>query len=459
MGGCGFAHCLSDLSIPAESLEWYSCLWRDRSRERGGPAGIDWFVGQAYSPPQWERLLLYLDSEPVASMPPWARRLSWYMDHGEPDEYVMDGDFQWAAEARLYLDIAVTYEPDRVLPCFPFDLAEDRRGEGMSLDERMYRRMTTGVRAYELYRAVISWQDNTKFADSANPGLSKYDRQYLALEGGVEYVRILDSSGDAPWWYMVQRTALPKILSCGGWAPPSYFEPPFGRIILFEVPLHVLTDVSEVSAEEVGAAPHPSDVSCIRVSVDGSPDDRRGIAAGCVASGVSMTTRASLTLPGITGAEASELLGITLGLCVCYLSRRMHSRFVILVDSANARNHVFFKQDPANADGWHLWPLILLARNLVDLLREMGIDVSSEKVSSRRNTADHIAKSEMRYRRECGWMYGEDRWPDPLPPAFQEVWRCVAKYRMDMATVVLCKSFVFSDEVFQALDSFVRGTA
>ena len=79
----------------------------------------------------------------------------------------MDADFQWADEARLYFDIAVTYKPDRVEHRFPFVLAEDRRGEGMSLDERMYRRMTTGMRAYELYRAIFSWHGNTKFADRA----------------------------------------------------------------------------------------------------------------------------------------------------------------------------------------------------------------------------------------------------------------------------------------------------
>ena len=132
-------------------------------------------------------------------MPPWAKRLSWYMDHGVLDDYVMDADFQWADEARVYFDIAVTYEPDRVRPCFPFDPAEDRRS-GMSLDDRMYRRMTTGVCAYELYRAVVSWRDNELVADSARPGPSKYHRQYLELEGGVEYVRILDSTCDEPWW-------------------------------------------------------------------------------------------------------------------------------------------------------------------------------------------------------------------------------------------------------------------
>ena len=150
----------------------------------------------------------------------------------------------------------------------------------MSLDDRMYRRMTTGVRAYELYRVIFSWHDNTKFADRAKSGLSKYHRQYLALEGGAEYVRILESSCAAPWWYMVQRTSLPKILSCGGWAPPSYFEATGDVINLYEVPLDVLKGVSSESAEEGEPAPLQSGVSRIRVSVDGSTDDRRGIAAG-----------------------------------------------------------------------------------------------------------------------------------------------------------------------------------
>ena len=145
-GFCGFAHRFSELCIPTTTR---SCVWRDRSHEPRGPAGIDWFVGQAYSPSQWERLLLYLDSEPVASMPPWAKRLAWYMDHGDLDEYVCDGDLGWAADARLYFDIGITYGHDYVRHRFPFDLAEDRRS-GMSLEHRMYLRMTTGLRGYRL---------------------------------------------------------------------------------------------------------------------------------------------------------------------------------------------------------------------------------------------------------------------------------------------------------------------
>ena len=46
---------------------------------------IDLFVGQAYSPLQWERLLVYLDIESVASLPLWTKRLAWYMEYGNPE--------------------------------------------------------------------------------------------------------------------------------------------------------------------------------------------------------------------------------------------------------------------------------------------------------------------------------------------------------------------------------------
>ena len=225
----------------------------------------------------------------------------------------------------------------------------------------------------------------------------------------------------------------------------------------------MLKDVSEESAEEGESAPQQSGVSCIRVSVDGSSDDRRGIGAGCVASGVSMTMRASLALPGIMGAEASELLGITLGLLGCYQSRRMYSRFVLLVDSENAIKHVFLKQDPTDTDGWDLYPAIALARNLVELLRELNIQVSAEKVVSRKNLAHHIAKSEMQYRRDRGWKPHEERWPEALPYVFREVWHDVARSRsgerMDTGTRFLSRGYNYSDDVLSALDSFARGVA
>ena len=90
----------------------------------------------------------------------------------------------------------------------------------------------------------------------------------------MEYVRILEGRHDAPWWYVVPVTALPRILSRGGWAPPQYFEPTGETIDLYEVPLAELTLVSDQSADQGAAAPLPFYVGCIRVFVDGSADDR-----------------------------------------------------------------------------------------------------------------------------------------------------------------------------------------
>ena len=141
---CGFAHCLKDLSVPT-SMKANDCIWRDQTHIRGGHAGIDWFVGQAYSPLQWERLLLYLGSEPVASMPLWAKRLAWYMEYGNPEDYVSEGDLGWSRDAKKYFDLDVTYEHGMISHSFPFAAAID--GSGMMLGDRIFARMTTRGRS------------------------------------------------------------------------------------------------------------------------------------------------------------------------------------------------------------------------------------------------------------------------------------------------------------------------
>ena len=50
----------------------------------------------------------------------------------------------------------------------------------------------------------------------------------------------------------------------------------------------------------------------------------------------------------------------------------------------------------------------------------------SRKVSSGRNLAHHIAKSEMEYRRGRRWDRSDDRWVASLPVSFREVWVQVA---------------------------------
>ena len=437
-------------------------VWRDRSHARGGPAGIDWFLGQAYTVSQSRRLLRYLTSESVSSMPPWARRLCWFMDIGEADEYVRDADFGWAEEIQKYLGIGVTYGHDRARPCFPFDLQQDQREPSMSLDDRMCLRMTNGRDTYGRYRARVSWHDAHKFVLVTGPSRCRHDRQYLNLVGGDEYVRILEGSENASWWYMVPLDALPAILTRGGWAPSVYFEDTGDTIDLYEVPLDKLRPVSAQSAAEEVAAPlPPTDQDCIFVHVYGSADDGRGIAAACHSSALRDNLCASLALPGMTGSECSALLGIVLGLWVCYHSRLhtgyQRSRFVLMVDCQNAITHVFQNVDPTNADGWHLYPAILLARELVSLLVGLGIQVSCEKMTSAKNQAYQMAKADLQDRRDGNWATDDDDWPDSIPRVFQDVWREVARNRrgegMDTATGFLTRGYVFSDEVANALAS------
>ena len=194
---------------------------------------------------------------------------------------------------------------------------------------------------------------------------------------------------------------------------------------------------------------------------DGSAHDRRGVAAGCLASELGLAVRASLALLGMTGAESSELLGIVLGLRVCYQSRHMHSRFVLLVDSANGLRHVFHEQDPTDTDGWDLYPAIVLARNFVSLLGDLNIQVSAEMVESRRNLAHLIARSEMLYRRRGGWMPLQECWPEALPRVFQDVWRDVARNRRGEGIARnKCYNpirYEFSEGVSSALASVAHG--
>ena len=133
------------------------------------------------------------------------------------------------------------------------------------------------------------------------------------------------------------------------------------------------------------------------------------------------------------------------------------------MDSAKALKHVFQDQAPSDADGWDLWPAIVLARKLVSLLREVNIQISAEKVLSRKNLAHHIAKSEMRYRRDRGWKPHEDRWLEALPCVIREVWHDVARSRrgesMDTGTRFFSRGYKFSDDVLSALDTIARGVA
>jgi hypothetical protein len=216
---CGFAHCLGDIRVPT-SLYGNARVWRDQTRISGGHAGIDFFLGQEYSPLQWERLAMYLAAEPVASLPLWAKRLAWFMDVGNPEDYVYDGDLGWSEDALLYFDIAVAYDGGLHRHRFPFVTAVDRRG--MTLEERMYERMTTGT--YTL------WAAETDTSESCSSKIAPYTfreagKKYLQVDKGDLYVLVVQGRGvmQAYWWLSRYDDADSKECEVCGWAKKCHF--------------------------------------------------------------------------------------------------------------------------------------------------------------------------------------------------------------------------------------------
>ena len=437
---CGFAHCLGDIGIPTSMLT-EPRIWQDQTHTHRGHPGIDWFVGQTYTPLQLERLLWYLASEPLSCMPLWAKRLAWYLDYGNREDYVFEGDLGWSEDAKEYFNLDVTYDTV-ITHKFPFAPCID--GSGRTFYERIFERMSTGAQEYMLYSATSSWRDNGSYADRAT-GYGKYDRQYLEVHLDTEYLRLYTSDCVKPWWYMVPKNAMSKVFTEGGWAPPNYFEGIGENVTLYEVPLSRLEGVYEDEG--------PPTAIGVSVFVDGSVDPYRGIAAGCLFSGACISSRASLALDGITGAETSELLGITLGLLEISRVREKYSLFVLMIDSQNAIDHVFGGKAPVKKDGQDLLPCILLARRILRLLLDAGVKVSAVKVARRYNLADRLAKSEMRYRRDRGWLLEEDHWPYPLCDPFKSVFYYVAANRR--CPGMISTQIRLSQRVLESLDNLV----
>ena len=289
---------------------------------------------------------------------------------------------------------------------FPFATAIDRRG--MTLVQRMEERMSAGAQEYPVYNCLAEWE-GAAYVATVTEVWGRYGRQFLALEAGCTYVGICQSEG---WWYVVSMAALPQIFQCGGWAPPSFFVEAGYTRTLRQVP------VSELRAVCTGPDPARLLTFGIRVFVDGSADDKRGIVVGCLVAGEYTASRASLALPGITGGETGELLGIILGLMQIRLLSRWYTRFAVMVDNNNAVGHIFKCAFPERRDGWDLWPAILLGREIVCRLESIGISVTAEWVRSRDNLAHGIAVSECRTRRQGHWDRGDDCFSYPLDVVF-----------------------------------------
>jgi ribonuclease HI len=437
---CGFAHQLYQLELP-RSIPPY--MWRDRSHELGGPSGIDLFIGQEYSKDQLDRVLAMLANEGLYALPGWARQLAWFLGLATQGQYASDADFGWRARmdatgTRIFGNASINVLTDDLQYPFTLMLDDDR----MNLVMRMRLRLASAD-GYQLYVGLADWVDNEDEYTSTTLMLwGAQSRQYLSVVRGTEYYKLGASDCANPWWYMMPRET--TGLAHGGWAPPSYFAATGMSITLYEVDVPVL---ALQDCEYTGILPHcpvSRGLGTCSLYSDGSCNSSMGIAAGWLFLGMYFTGRASLA-GGWTGSEAAEILGIVGALSAAYLLSDDFSEVVFCVDSKNAISHVFQMVDPSGMDGKDLWPIITLARMLVQRLRTR-VTVLYEKVDRKDNVAHRIAKDEQRRRYDGGWLTGDNNWPQYMHKDWLEVFRMVARNRQSTH-----KEYALPDDVGDAL--------
>ena len=175
MPTCGYAHTLAEVALP-ERID--PRQWLDTVHEPGGHAGIDWFVGQAYSPAQMQRMMTMLANELPERWPSWARMLAWFLELMPASRFVSDGIFSGSRVSEF-----VAMVPSDEVLRRPFALALD--GDGRTLEERIERRGAAG-RWYELWAAAHIFTPDEKYSEGTTMHWGPASRQYLQSRLGHE---------------------------------------------------------------------------------------------------------------------------------------------------------------------------------------------------------------------------------------------------------------------------------
>lgn len=426
MPGCGYAHKLSEVALPERIRPQ---LFKDTTRREKGHAGIDFFVGQQYTPEQLERILTLITNEERASWPVWVRRLVWFLGLRSVGSFAKEGMFEWTTDRDL---LAVVLGLPSMTRGYPFEEGLD--AYGLTLDQRIAKRRTEESR-YVVYIAKESWQDGPQYATETTMHWGATSRQYLGVDAGRGYLRV---SIFSDWWYMVEPQHIDVVLELGGWAPSDYFE--VSDLAQERIYYEVDQPVSEVqesvyqetesgSSSMLGAGVSGS--SCdVEVFTDGSANQGEGIAGSWVFRGQCISDRASLGLR-MSGAEIAELLGLVGGLLTVWRCRNQYSSVTIRMDSVNMIKHVFEELTPRDKDGRDLYPAIFVCRLILQRLRGVGIAVRGVYVNRLENVAHRIAKREQEYRLSRDWRAADNRWEAAgIPQSFKAVWEIVAANRM-----------------------------
>ena len=134
---CGHAHKTRDVDFPAR-FNWR--MWNCTAHIPKGHAGIDRFVGQAYTAPQYDRVVQAVHSEKLRWTAVWARMFGWFNGYGDPNEYIADLDFGLYDTLERHSEMIFSLERMDLVKLgtcssYRFTLPEDENGR--TLQERM----------------------------------------------------------------------------------------------------------------------------------------------------------------------------------------------------------------------------------------------------------------------------------------------------------------------------------
>ena len=472
-GICGFAHSLDELCMPSGLLP--QRRWVDESHTSGGRAGIDYFLGQAYTIQQHERVLLYVAH--AVALPQWVQMYLWFIGH---PKYVLQSSayFSWYSDVSLLNGCMCRQHfipsggVDEVLSEWkpPFRYALDVRGS--SFDDRMERRFADGT-FYRMYRAREAFSE-----EQCMPYRQEYtsmhwgpdSRRYFSFSVGDMFVGIGVSTGvlGGGWLWVVR----PTLGSVGGWVSPLLLDSTDDYVFSEDMPSGILmaqdTEVEYVppsaSGEYTRIAPDGTDLTSYTQLVichsDGSVDEPVGFGVGALCMfplDVEEWTPASVSVKAYcSGSCGSELVGIILNLGELHRRIDDFGAAVVYCDNTHVvryvGDHARMYSAPASREGWKLYPLILYARNLMLKLRVPGKQVFLKHLPRKYNLADRIAYSAMVSRRDARWS-GMELNADRLDgmKGLRQCIDAVSKFTRDLKMGVFqerhARDFLIADEV------------
>ena len=421
---CGFAHSLREISIPAGSSKYGR--WVDESHIRGRPAGIDFFLGQKYTIPQHERVLMYA-VHCKTELPDWVNMYLWFVGH--PLNQLTDSiDFNWLHNLALLESNCrpcIGSDIEIVLSSWkpPFRYGEDFNC--MSFVDRMTKRISQG-QVFPIQRSLKCMSEEQlsvyRHADATSMHWGPCSRQYLSYEAGDMFVVIGACTGTGAGWIWVKRMKGPVY----GWVSGFHLGPTSCSVFDEDLTQGVY---SEQSVEAEYVAPNlragnlgictPDGVDLTQYNAlavcysDGSVDDRRGFGVGalCIFPNDDcewVPAAVSLRLHCI-GSATAELIGVCLNLGVLLTRKDDYQNAVVYCDNNNVVQYVgdyTGYQDPpeGSLQGMKLYPLILYAREQLQQLRLASKFVFLKHMPRQYNAMDSIAYGAMVSRRQVEWM-------------------------------------------------------